>query len=295
MADGGAGVEPAAVQHVRLPFHPPLDGQALLDFLARRAVPGVEEVEGLVYRRTFHDASAVGRLEVRFPDGDDPPSLVLSAQPAAGAAVVDRCRRLFALDLVPGEAAAVLREDPALAPLVDAAAGLRVPGAWDGFELAVRAVLGQQVSVAAARTLLGRLAALAGAPVGGAAGEGRLFPTADEVAMADLDRLGVPASRRRTLRALAEAVAEGQVSLEPGVDVAETCARLQQLPGVGPWTAAYVALRALGDADSLLVGDVALMRGAVRCGLPDRWPELRAHAERWRPWRGYASLWLWTA
>jgi AraC family transcriptional regulator of adaptative response / DNA-3-methyladenine glycosylase II len=156
--------------------------------------------------------------------------------------------------------------------------------------------LGQQVSVASARTLLGRLAMLAGpAPAGDAGSLDRLFPTAEEVAVADLDRLGVPASRRRTLRALADVVATGELSLEPAADVAVTCERLQRLPGIGPWTAAYVALRALGDGDSLLVGDVALARAAVRQGLPGRWPELSAYAERWRPWRGYASVWLWTA
>ena len=124
---------------------------------------------------------------------------------------------------------------------------------------------------------------------------GRLFPTAEEVLAADLGRLGVPASRRRTLVAVAGAVAEGRVVLEPGADIAETTRRLVELPGVGPWTAAYVALRALGDSDAFLVGDLALARAAARAGLPSTWPALRARAEAWRPWRGYASLWLWSS
>ena len=173
-----------------------------------------------------------------------------------------------------------------------------MPGAFDGFELAVRAVLGQQVSVAAARTLAGRLVTLAGTPLPGGppAGDGEptsLFPTAAEVAAADLTVLGMPASRQRTLRGLAEAVADGFVTLDGSADIDDTCARLLSLPGIGPWTVAYVRLRALGDPDSLLVGDLALRKAAVAIGLPEPWPELTARAEAWRPWRGYASFHLW--
>jgi AraC family transcriptional regulator of adaptative response / DNA-3-methyladenine glycosylase II len=293
MGDLSASDEP-----VRLLFQRPFDGRGLLSFLERRAVPGVEQVDvvSATYRRTFRIASGTGSLEVRY--FEELAHLTLSGCPDVLPGLVERCRRLFDLDLVPSEVAAVLGADPILAPLVAATPGLRVPGAWDGFELAVRAVLGQQVSVAAARTLLGRLTALVGltAPSGCAAvGLDLLFPTAEEVADADLQRLGVPVSRRRTLRALAEAVAAGRLTLEPGADPVETRGRLLELPGIGPWTAAYVALRALGDNDSLLVGDLALAKAAVRCGLPGTWPELVARAERWRPWRGYASLWLWTA
>lgn len=293
MGDLSASDEP-----VPLPFLQPFDGLGLLSFLARRAVPGVEHVDvgSATYRRTFRIPSGTGSLEVRYIEGLA--HLTLSGCPDVLPGLVERCRRLFDLDLVPSEVAAVLGADPVLAPLVAETPGLRVPGAWDGFELAVRAVLGQQVSVAAARTLLGRLTALVGRTAPSAcaeAGLDLLFPTAEEVAVADLERLGVPASRRRTLRALAEAVAAGRLTLEPGADPVETRGRLLELPGIGPWTAAYVALRALGDGDSLLVGDLALAKAAVRCGLPGTWPELVARAQRWRPWRGYASLWLWTA
>jgi len=289
----------AAVEH--LAYRPPFDAAGLLAFLAARAVPGVEAVDGPRYRRTFRRADGVGgRLELDLSLAAGVITL-RSWPPEAAPGLVDRCRRLLDLDADPAAVGAVLGADPVLAPLVAANPGLRLPGAWDGFEVAVRAVLGQQVSVAAARTLLGRLVRLAGAglpPEGSSADPmppDRPFPSADEVLAADLGGLGVPASRRRTLEAVATAVAGDGLVLKPGADPADTRRRLMELPGVGPWTAAYVALRALGDVDAFLVGDLALARAAARAGLPGTWPALVERAEPWRPWRGYASLWLWSS
>jgi AraC family transcriptional regulator of adaptative response / DNA-3-methyladenine glycosylase II len=192
--------------------------------------------------------------------------------------------------------AAVLGADPALEPAVERRPGLRVPGAYDGFELAVRALLGQQVTVRGASTLAGRLVALAGTPldqpVGGLT---TAFPTPAAVAEADLSTLGVPGRRAEALRALAEAVASGAVRLDGYDDPAETRAALLALPGIGPWTVEYLALRALRDPDAFPAGDLGLRRSAAALGIPSTEAGLRRHAERWRPWRAYAAVHLWTS
>jgi AraC family transcriptional regulator of adaptative response / DNA-3-methyladenine glycosylase II len=206
--------------------------------------------------------------------------------------VVSRCRRLFDLDADPQAIAAALAADEALAPLVAARPGLRVPGSYDGFELAVRAVIGQQVSVPAASTLTGRLAARHGTRLDGAAGPAGplsvLFPRPADLADADLGGLGLTTARQATLRALAAACAAGRLDLGPGTDPEETAARLAELPGVGPWTVAYILMRA-GDPDAFPGTDLGLRRAMERLGCgPGR-------ADRWRPWRAYAALHLWAA
>jgi AraC family transcriptional regulator of adaptative response / DNA-3-methyladenine glycosylase II len=296
----------------RLGYTAPFDGVGVLTFLAARALPGVEQVdvEGLRYRRSVrldgpddsHGATG-GILTLDLGALAGRSEVLLRVDALGGISgpqlddLAETSRRLLDLDLDPARVAATVGADPALAQLVARRPGLRVPGGWDPFELVARAVLGQQISVGAARTLLGRLVRLAGPLVGPSSDPSgdRCFPGPAEVAAADLDRLGLPGSRRRTLRAVAEAMASGSLVLRPRTDPAVASAQLMALPGIGPWTAAYVALRALGDADSLLVGDLGLAKAAARRGLPDRWPALVAHAERWRPWRGYASFWLWSA
>jgi AraC family transcriptional regulator of adaptative response / DNA-3-methyladenine glycosylase II len=278
---------------LRLGFRPPLAAGALLDFLARRAIPGVEEVAGAFYRRTIAFGRAAGLIELR-PAADHVAARLQLDDVRDLGLVVQRCRALFDLDLDPHPVAAVLGADPALAPLVATWPGLRLPGTIDGWEVATRAVLGQQVSVAAARTLAGRLAARYGTPL--AAPDGGLthrFPAPDQLAGAALEGVGLTRARAGTLRALAAAVAAGRLVLDRGADRDEAAARLQALPGIGPWTAAYVAMRALGDPDASLVADLGVRRAAARLGLPATPGQLRAHAERWRPWRAYAAVYLW--
>ena len=281
VAAGGGDVE------LRLAVREPFDGPALLDFLRARAVPGVEEADRTTYRRTL-----------RLPGG--PAVVALTPLPSSVRCVltltaladlpvaVERCRRLLDLDADPVAVADALAADRLLRPLVRKRPGLRVPGAVDGAELAVRAVLGQQVSVAAARTLAGRLVAAYGDPLPAPSGTlTHLFPT--PAALAAAPSLPVPAARARALRALTGALADGSLSLDRGVDRAAATAALLALPGIGPWTASYVALRALGDPDAFLPTDLGV-RSALGPSV-----DPAAAAEAWRPWRSYALLHLWTS
>jgi AraC family transcriptional regulator of adaptative response / DNA-3-methyladenine glycosylase II len=280
---------------VRLPYRRPFDAAAVFGFLARRAVAGVEEVVDGVYRRTLRLPYAHGVVELRDAGGHVACRLRLGDLRDLAAAV-QRCRRLLDLDADPFAVAEVLGDDVTLGVLVRERPGRRVPGTVDGAELAVRAVLGQQVSVAAARTTAGRLAARYGTPLSlPDGGLTRLFPEPAVLADADPAELPLPAARARALTRLAAALASGELSLDPGADRGAVLERLRSLPGVGEWTAAYVALRALGDPDAFPATDLGLRHGARRLGLPDAAPALRAHAERWRPWRAYAAEYLWSA
>jgi AraC family transcriptional regulator of adaptative response / DNA-3-methyladenine glycosylase II len=271
---------------LRLRYRPPYDAPSVLRWYAARAVPGIDAVEGDTYRRTMRlprggafaeltPATDLVRLRLTLTDLRD-----LTA-------AVQRCRRLFDLDADPSAVDALLGEDPVLAPLVAKRPGIRVPGAADGFELAVRAVLGQQVSVAAARTLCGRLVAQLGEPYA----EGwLLFPTAAAVAGADLSTLGLTKARANTLRGVATAVASGAVELDAGADRQATEAALLALPGVGRWTASYVVMRALGDPNAMPETDLVLRRRAEALGIED----LATRSVSWQPWRAYAAMHLWT-
>ncbi len=271
---------------LRLVHREPYGAPELFGFLAARAVAGVEEVDGDGLRRvvaTRHGAAVVSlqpgtghvTARLRLPDLSDLGTLVAAL------------RRLLDLDADPASVDAVLGADQALAPLVAARPGLRVPGAVDGFELAVRAVVGQQVSVAGARTLAGRLVEEFGEPLEEPDGALRsAFPTPSALAGADLvgPALGLTGARVRALRALAVEVAEGRLVLDPGGDRDEARVRLTALPGVGAWTAEYIAMRALADPDAWPGTDLVLRRRlAARGGDP----------ERWRPWRAYGALHLW--
>jgi AraC family transcriptional regulator of adaptative response / DNA-3-methyladenine glycosylase II len=264
---------------LRLHHRRPYDAAALLEFLAARAVPGVETVDGTGYRRVVP-----GGVITLTPAGDHVALRAELADTRRLAWIVARCRRLFDLDADPDAIAATLGAT-ALRPLVERRPGLRVPGAFDGFELAVRAVVGQQVSVAGARTLLGRLVARAGERTA----DGCLFPAAERLADADLGGLGLTERRVRTLRALAERVARGEIDLDGAQDPAEVIARLLAVPGIGPWTAGYIAMRALRDPDAWPDGDLGLRRAMRRLGIGDD------EIGRWRPWRAYAAQYLWSA
>ena len=281
----------AGTINLRLAYRSPLHAPALLDFLETRALPGVEERVGSTYRRGL-----------RLPHGSGTASLTPADRWVAAtlrlddvrdlAPAVARCRRLFDLDADPDAVDATLGADLALSAMVKTEPGVRVPRAVDGFEMAVRAVVGQQVSVAGARTTLTRMIRAAADPTEpGLVG----FPLAETVAELPDAAFGMPVARRDTIRRLAETVAAGKIDLEPGADRAESAARLVELPGIGAWTAGYVAMRAIGDPDVFLPTDLAVRRGAAALGLPTSPKALEAHAEQWRPWRSYALIRLWRA
>jgi AraC family transcriptional regulator of adaptative response / DNA-3-methyladenine glycosylase II len=265
----------------------------MLAHLRARAVDGIEQVDGGAYRRTLWQDGAEATVEVtHLADQEslaatielssgDPPIRHQRAEVVQG--IVARARRAFDLDADVASIGAHLARDPLLAPLVAARSGLRVPGAWDGFELGLRAVLGQQITVEAARRLAGRLVRACGAPL-----------TPVRVARADLSVLGMPRARRRTLSALAQAAVADPLLFQPLASIDATVARLRAIPGIGEWTAQYIALRAAREPDAFPASDRGLLRAAGRAGL--RTPaDLLARAERWRPWRAYAAQHLWTA
>ncbi len=282
----------------RLGYEPPLAFEPLLSFLGARAIPGVETFDGRTFRRSVR--TTTGRIAV----------IRLTPDPARGHvaldasiddashldAVVPPARRLLDLDADPGPIDDLLARDPALRPSVRSTPGLRLPGAIDGFELTVRAVLGQQVSVRAARTFAGRIAIAAGTPlppeqvVGGVT---HVFPTAEQLSVAPLDTIGLTSRRRATLRRLAELVADGVLDLSGQADREATLGSLLSIPGIGTWTASYVAMRALRDTDAFPASDLGVRAGFEALGLPTSIGAIERRADRWRPWRGYAVMHIW--
>ena len=261
-------------------------------FLAARATPGVEVVEAGCYRRTIAIGGKSGTIQVtqaatgtaidlavRFPDARALP------------VIVERVRRLFDLGADPSVIAEQLAGDPLLGPIIKRHPGIRTPGAWDGFELSVRAILGQQISVAAATTIAGRLARRFGTAVDATDGLDRIFPAPEQLAHAPIEEVGVIAARAETIRLLARAVTVGTVTFSAASAPREVTAALQALPGIGPWTAQYIAMRALGEPDAFPSGDLILKRmaGVVTPR------ELEQRSETWRPWRAYAVMLLWQA
>jgi AraC family transcriptional regulator of adaptative response / DNA-3-methyladenine glycosylase II len=274
----------------RLAFQPPYDWRAAIDFLAARATPGVEIVDDTGYRRTIAAGGRAGSIAVGL--GRTRPEITLDVRfphAPSHAAIVRRVGRVFDLDADPGIVARHFGADPLLGPRLTAHAGIRMPGAWDPFELAVRAVRGQQVSVKAATTLAGRVALAFGSPFEDAGGLSRLFPDAERLVEAPVEDLGVMPARARTIRSLSQAVVEGRVTLDGSVDRAAAVAALRGVPGIGPWTASYIAMRALGDADALPTGDLVLRQAAGGCSAR----ALETISQAWRPWRSYAVMLLW--
>jgi len=288
---------------LRLPCRQPFNPTSVLDFLGLRALPGVEALDGASYTRSLRLPHGHGIVTLRAPEseGSDGPAyvegeLILSDLRDLQTAVA-RCRQLLDLDADPVAIWEALRRDPLVGALVRRDPGRRVPGAADGFELAVRAVIGQQVSVPGARTVAGRLVLAVGEPLPVPLGAvTHLFPTPAalmELAERDPGAFSMPAARRRALVALAQAVDDGTVVIDPGADPAELRRSLVALPGIGPWTAEYVAMRALRDPDAFMPTDLGIRRGAVALGLPDDPSHLRELTEHWRPWRSYAMAHLW--
>jgi AraC family transcriptional regulator of adaptative response / DNA-3-methyladenine glycosylase II len=285
---------------LRLGYRPPYDWDAMVEFLGGRAIAGVEVVSRDRYARTIEIGNDVGSVEVS-PGRTHLVATIKFPEVRGLLSIVARLRRLFDLDADVETIGAHLAGDHGLAPLIAKRPGLRTPGAWDGFELAVRAVLGQQVSLAAARHLAATLVARAGTRVApSASGDVRLthaFPTAGRLAGADLSSLPMPRARIAALGALASAAAADPGLLEPAGTPDEAVARLRKLPGFGPWSAQYWALRALRDSDAFPAADVGLLRSpVVACDGKRPTPAaLLARAERWRPWRAYAAQHLWAS
>jgi AraC family transcriptional regulator, regulatory protein of adaptative response / DNA-3-methyladenine glycosylase II len=278
---------------LRLPYRAPFDGEGVLEFLTARAVPGIEDVREGVYRRTLRLAHGPGSVELR-PDGGHVACTLRLGDLRDLAPAVTRCRRLLDLDADPVAVAETLGVDPVLAAEVARVPGRRAPGSVDGDELAVRAVIGQQVSVAGARATAGRLVLGCGTPL--PAPQGSLthtFPSSEAILAADPAAFGMPESRRQAIRILAGALAGGELSLDPGADRRKVERQLLALPGIGPWTAAYIAMRALGDPDAWLPTDLGVRRALERAGRPADPANATRLAERWRPWRSYAIHYLW--
>lgn len=288
----GATAGPARLA-LRLPLRPPYDGEGILRWLAARAVRGVEEGSEGCYARTLSLPSGAGTVTLE-PRTDHVVATLRLTTVADLAAAVARCRRLLDLDADPRTYGAALSADPALAGAVAAHPGCRAPGCVDGAETAVRVALGQQISLAAARTVAGRLVAAYGKPLDASpSGLTHAFPAPETLAEADLAAAGLPAGRAATLRELARRLADRELVLDAGADRAEVARQLRAIPGVGPWTAELIALRALRDPDAFPASDLGLRRGAAALGLPGDPASLLRHAERWRPWRGYAAHYLW--
>jgi AraC family transcriptional regulator of adaptative response / DNA-3-methyladenine glycosylase II len=297
----GGGEAAATGVTVQLRYRAPYDWPSVLSFLRARAIDGVERVDEERYRRSIAYGDEVGTLEVvhvaeraslaatiRFPN--------VRALPA----IIARIRRIFDLGADMTAIGEHLERDPWLAALVVERPGLRVVGAWEGYEMAVRAVLGQQVSVEAARRLVSRLASMCGTPLRVTESSDRAlthaFPSPAQVAAADLDALRVPGARRRALVSLARAAAGDPRLFEPLATVEKTVARLREIHGVGDWTAHYIALRAAHDPDAFPASDMGLLRAAAeRNGARPSPAELLRRADRWRPWRAYAAQHLWAA
>ncbi len=280
---------PAHEYRFLLRYRPPLQWDALLTFLAPRVIAGVECIEGRAYRRVFLLHGQIGRIKVELADKANAVCLSISyPEPKWLFLLVERVRRMFDLSADPQEIASHLARDPLLSSRVAAKPGLRVPGCWDGFELGVRAILGQQVTVAGASTLAARLVRKLGTPIVGVRGLTHLFPTPEKIAASDLSGIGLPKARSASIRAFAAAVCDGTIKFD-GVTAQEFTPRFLALPGIGAWTAQYVAMRVFGEPDAFPDSDLGLLRAASLTNS-------RALADRssaWRPWRAYAAMYLW--
>lgn len=280
---------------LRLPVRTPFDADGLLAFYAARAIPGVETVGDGEYSRTLRLAHGPATARLRPAPNHVNATLALADMRDLGSAVT-RLRRAFDLDADPTAVDETLSADPFLAASVAATPGIRVPGAVDGAEILLRALLGQQVSVAAARTATSRLSEALGERLETPDGDlTTLFPTSEAIAAEGRQALRGPALRIKAIVAVADAVATGKLVLHVGRNAAALRRDLMAQPGIGPWTADYVVLRVLGDPDVLLTGDIALRAGAGALGLPAALTEFSAHAARWQPWRSYAGMHLWRA
>jgi AraC family transcriptional regulator of adaptative response / DNA-3-methyladenine glycosylase II len=296
-----SATSPGAGVTLRLRYRPPYDWDSMLGYLRARAIPGVEVIESQSYRRTVAIDGFTGSVEIAHaPQRQSLSVTIRFPNVPSFPTIVSRVRRLFDLGADIETIDTHLSRDPLLAPLVAERPGLRAPGGWDGFELAVRAVLGQQISVAAARRLAEQLVANHGEPVSREyVNDPRLthvFPTAESLISEKSIEVGMPAARRSSLRALAEAAAADPNLFRPFGTIEDAIARLRKIRGVGEWTAQYIALRALRETDAFPAADIGLLRGAaIVDGAKSTAPRLLLRSESWRPWRAYAAQHLWAA
>jgi len=276
----------------RLRFRPPYDWKGMLRFLEARATPGVELVKDDKYLRSISLAGSNGWFEISFDErGAALVAHVHFSNPNLLFRITERIRQMFDLNADWLAIVDVLKSDPLLAKLTERNPGLRIPGCWNGFELTVRAILGQQINVKGATTLAGRLVKAFGEPFSATGGITYLFPTAQVLSEAKPARIGLTEARAATIRSLARAVCRGEICFERITDLQTLIEQLLELPGIGRWTAQYIAMRALGDPDAFPSADIALLR---RSGAKDA-RELESRAENWRPWRAYAAIYLWSA
>jgi AraC family transcriptional regulator of adaptative response / DNA-3-methyladenine glycosylase II len=273
---------------LRLPARAPFDGAGLMAYFAGHAMTGVESMNGDAFERAIRLPRSIGHLSVRV-EADSVLCTARLDELADVSTLVTRVRRMFDLDADSLAIDAALAADPVLAPLVRAVPGIRLPGALDAEETLFRTLIGQQVSIAAARTVSGRIAA----ELGDVAGSTLLFPTAAQLAEGGAEVLRGPATRVRTILNTAEALANGSLTLDVGMPVDEFRAQLTALPGIGEWTAGYLAMRVLGSPDVLLSSDLVMLHAAKDLGIATTAKQLSAAGERWAPWRSYAGLHLW--
>ncbi len=280
---------PAETVQLRLRYRPPLDWQALFGFLGRRATAGVESVEESSYTRSIELSGRKGWFRADpDPAGAAVKVRIVFTDPRALLRIVGRIRLLFDLNADPEAIRAHLSRDSLFDGRLRQRPGLRLPGCWDGFELSVRAILGQQISVKSASTLAGRLASEFGEPIEAAPRIGRLFPTPGRLAGAPLERIGLTRARAESIRALACATRDGRIAFTGITDQDSFTARLRELPGLGDWTTQYIAMRALGDPDAFPATDLGLRKASSLSGA-----ELEQQSQAWRPWRAYAAMHLW--
>jgi AraC family transcriptional regulator of adaptative response / DNA-3-methyladenine glycosylase II len=298
----GTNSNSTATITLKLPFSPPYDWDTLVKFLAGRAMPGIEVATSNSYQRTISLAQSHGIIEVcPVPGQNYLMAKIQFPKVAALAQIVDRLRHIFDLSANTTLISSHLATDPYLTNAVTALPGLRVPGAWDGFELAVRAILGQQISVAAATTLASRLVATYGEPLvveptAWAAPELRyVFPRPERAIGQDLTQLGITKARSQAITSLAETFAENPNLLQGFQTLEDAVKQLCKLPGIGEWTAHYIAMRSLREPDAFPTGDLALLRSIERHDPAITKSTLAKRAENWRPWRAYAAMYLWSA
>ena len=284
-------VQPDNQYFFQLRFRPPYNWNGVLAFLAPRATPGVEVVELGTYRRSISLNGGHGYFEVSQNEANHALDVrVQFGDPRSLFSIVERIRAMFDLNADWEVIVSSLKTDPALAPRLKAAPGLRVPGCWNGFELAVRAILGQQITVKGATVLAGRIATAFGQSFSAANGITHLFPAPEALADAGLTSIGLPGARAETIRALARAVCDRRICFEGIVNSDDLLIRLCEIPGIGKWTAQYIAMRALGEPDAFPFGDLGLLRTLDLANPRD----LERRAEAWRPWRAYAAMYLWS-